>query len=158
MAVRLGGLARTDRLLLRDCRRLADGHVRRGFLAAAGRISRPPPDLLAPSPPRGPGRRLPSLAGDLCRTRGNRGPRPELRHHLRLRHGLARIPGGGGRLRRHLPAGQSLAGPLDPGRLADQEGSREGTITPRLPGATGAVARRGRSPRGGLARADLRIG
>ncbi len=156
MALRLGGVDRPDRLLLRALGRLAGAPLRGRTLACpAGGALTGPARGPGPGPLRGD-RRLPARGRDLRRPARDRSARPELRDHLPLRHHLARLSPVQRDLRQRLQAVQPLAGDRPQRRRALSARRRAAQRPPRLPGEAGPMAGRGRPGRGRLAGDRLR--
>ena len=146
LAVRLGGVDRPDRLLLRALGGLAQAPLRGGTLAAArsagsrGRCSSVPAQVLC-------GLRSGSSCSASSIYAGparHRSPRPQLRPHLPLRHRLARLPAVQRHLRRRLPAVQPLAGDRA-GSSAARSARSPGSARPTSPTRSGWAAGRPRS-------------
>ena len=142
LAVRLGGVDRPDRLLLRALGRLAQAPLRGGALAPARGGALPRSARSAGAGPLRPGRRLPARRRRLRRPARHRSAGPQLRPHLPLRHHLARLPLLLGPARRRLPALQPVARgrPRRRGRLPGDR--RPAPRPPRLPASGWAAGRR----------------
>ena len=157
LALRLGGLDRPRRLLLRPLRRLAQAAVRGRTLAPLGRLAERGPALLAAAGPLRRARRPPARGRHLRRHPRHRSARPQLRDHLLLRHRLDRLPLRLGAVRQRLPDLQPVAGDR-PGRGRRLRAPRPPAPgAPRLPGEARPLARRGRPARLRLAGGRLRL-
>ena len=117
VAVRLGGVAGPDRLVLRALGRLAHDRASRRPTGAPCRDWISP--LLVNRVDRGArrgARRLPARGDDLVGAQGDRGAGPQLLGHLHLRHRLARARRAQRALRRRVPRLQPVAGDRPRGR------------------------------------------